>query len=57
MYKDIGSGLEQYKNLPPSATEFSEPDKNKHDKLRYGIQAMYENQVKSEIYILDWKSN
>ncbi|MBK8819289.1 MAG: hypothetical protein IPN49_09450 [Saprospiraceae bacterium] len=57
VYKDIGSGLEQYKNLPPSATEFSEPDKNKHDKLRYGIQAMYENQVKSEIYILDWKSN
>ncbi|MBK9736574.1 MAG: hypothetical protein IPO92_17085 [Saprospiraceae bacterium] len=57
VYKDTGSGLEQYKNLPSSAIEFSEPNKIRHDKLRYGLQAMYENQVKSDIYTLDWKSN
>jgi uncharacterized protein len=57
LYKDTGIGLEQYKNLPASVNEFSESHKNPKDKLRYGLQAVYENQIKSEISILEWKSN
>jgi hypothetical protein len=57
VYKDTGIGLEQYKNLPPSSNEFIESHIKSNDKLRYGLQAIYENQVKSDLYILNWKSN
>ncbi len=53
VYKDGGSGLEQYKNVEAEKDSFFE-NIQLAAKIRYGLQAVYPNQVKSDIYTLEW---
>lgn len=56
LFKDLGDGLVQYTNVDAAQTQFL--DKlNTTKRIRYGIQAVYPNQTKSEIYTLDWNIN
>ncbi len=57
VYKDTGEGFTQYKSIQTDATSFmdTEPNLLKYKKIRYGLQAQYTNQAKSEIFTLDWK--
>lgn len=56
LFKDLGDGLLQYTNVDANQTQYL--DKlNTNKRLRYGIQAVYPNQSKSEIYTLDWNLN
>lgn len=56
LFKDLGDGLLQYTNVDATQTQYLDKI-NTTKRIRYGIQAVYPNQSKSEIYTLDWKSN
>lgn len=53
IYKDTGSGLQQYKSIDSDQSKFTE-ETNKQTKVRFGLQAVYQNQQKSDIYSLEW---
>ncbi|MFM2394916.1 MAG: hypothetical protein RLZZ546_2899 [Bacteroidota bacterium] len=55
IYRDIGTGWVQYKNVEPTENQFEESKKEVNQKLRYALQAIYENQTKSKLFTLDWK--
>jgi uncharacterized protein len=55
IYKDDGKGLVQYKNAQPNDTRFFENKPTGIAKIKYGLQAVYTDQNKSELSILDWK--
>jgi hypothetical protein len=50
IYKDNGNGLQQYANAHANDTKYVE--KNNSSAKNYGIQAIYPNQVKSEVFSL-----
>jgi uncharacterized protein len=56
IYKDDGNGLVQYKNAQPNDTQFFENKPTRNAKIKYGLQAVYADQNKSELTMLDWKT-
>ena len=50
IYKDNGEGLQQYANANSNETRFL--DKSNTPVKNYGLQAIYTDQVKSEIFTL-----
>jgi fibronectin type 3 domain-containing protein len=58
VYKDSGQGYIQYTNLPANAQKFAETSPmTKENKIRFALQAVYENQIKSKLFELSWKNN
>lgn len=53
IYKDLGEGIQQHKSVDAEQVQFYE-NMNKGNHIRYGLQAIYPNQKKSEIFTLEW---
>lgn len=56
VFKDTGNGLEQFKSVEPGKYIFFE-NSPPPAKVRYGLQAVYPNQLKSDIFTLDWNNH